>query len=312
MPPAPFQEKGVIPLCNHVAQFKWKKLLPLLLAFTLCLGACFRPAYAADSSSGDEVFLIDDEPVPLAESIWGSEPASVYITREFYKGTNTIEVPMAYFTAIEGDQSVSDKAVSAFWEAQRQSCYLFGDAGVSVSVGNNVTITRAPYFDSSTEQTMREAVNAEADRILSRIISDGMSDYQKAYAIYQFVSGAAYDWTAYNAITGGGCYNNVDKWAKAISAYGNLIERKSVCQGDAQAFNVLARKAGLTSMTATGKMSSGGGHAWNRVWCGSQWYEVDCCFGYFCSSFRTYSASTGVIYGGVGIIEGNTEEFYGS
>lgn len=300
----------------HRRYFSFNQAASLVLALFLFILLSCTPVYAMedpDPAAGrEEVFVIDDEPVPLADSIWGSEPASVYITREFYKGRNTIELPMEYIDAMGGTKSAHDKAHDAFWEAQRQSCYLFGDGGVSISVGgSDVTITRFSHFSLETEQAMREAVNAEADKILERIISDGMSDYQKAYAIFQYVSSSSYDWTAYNAITGDNCAGNIDKWATAISAYGNLIDRKSVCQGDSQAFNVLARKAGLTSMTATGKMTNGGGHAWNRVWCGSQWYEVDCCFGYFCSSFNSYSASTGITYGGVGIVESSANQFYG-
>ena len=301
--------------CRNL-RIKWAFMIALTVTFALFF-ACI-PAHASDDLSppGDEeaVFVIDDTPVPMAESIWGSEPVSVYITREFYRGANTIEVPMKYFEAIQGStKSTYYQAIDAFWEAERQSCYLFGDVAVGVSAGgSSVTITRNSYFSLAEEQEMRNAVDAEAERILANIISEGMSDYQKAYAIYQYCCQASYDWTAYNAITGGDCNNNADKWAKATTAYGNLIERKSVCQGDAQAFNVLARKAGLTSMTATGKMTNGGGHAWNRVWCNSRWYEVDCCFGYFCSTFNAYSASTGVKYGGVGVMESSADRFYGT
>ncbi len=298
--------------------FLLRQAVILAFSFVVLFLMCFcMPAYAAETDDldipDDEVFILEDEPVPLADSIWGSEPATVYITHEFYRGVNTVSVPMKYFDAIEGStKSLHDQAIDAFWEAERQSCYLFGDVAVGVSVGgNSVSITRDSYFEPDEEQRMRSTVEVEADRIIANIITDGMSEYQKAYAIYQYVSQSAYDWTAYNAITGGECNKNADKWAKATSAYGNLIERKSVCQGDAQAFNLLARKAGLTSMTATGKMKNGGGHAWNRVWCNSQWYEVDCCFGHFCPTFASYSASTGVTYGGVGIMESSASRFYG-
>lgn len=292
-----------------------KQVLSFALVLLSLFSALCVPAFAADASvaaSQEDVFIIDNEEVPLSDSIWGSEPASVFITREFYRSGNTITVPRTYFDAIDSDKSIDEKAKAAFWEAQRQSCYLFGDGSVHISAGgNSVTITRNPFFSPAEEAEMRSVVNDEADRILAQIITPGMSDYQKAYAIFQYVSGASYDWTAYHAITGGDCQGNIDKWAKAVSAYGNLIDRESVCQGDAQAFILLARKAGLTAMMATGTMTNGGGHAWNRVWVNSQWYEVDCCTGLFCSSFSSYSAQTGIVYGGVGIIESSANSFYG-
>ena len=248
------------------------------------------------------------------DTIWGSVPASVYITKAFYEEeSNTISVPIEYFESIDSDASIEDRAISAFWEAQRQSCYLYGDRSISVSVkDDHIVLTRNPYFSLDEELKMRDAVEEKAEQILDEILYDGMTDYQKAVAIYNYVVNAAtYDWDAYDAIVSENCHDNIAIWAKSVSAYGTLIEGKSVCQGDAQAYTLLARKAGLTSMMATGTMPNGGGHAWNRVWANSQWYEVDCCFGQFCSSFDAYSANTGVVYGGVGIIESSTNDFYG-
>ena len=276
---------------------KWKRCFAVCSA-VMIVSFSTMPAYALENET---------------DTIWGSVPASVYITKEFYSGKNTIEVPKKYFDAIEGDSTTKEKAIDAFWEAQRQSCYLYGDQSVSVTVGSDtVTITRNPYYDLETELSMRETVEAEAEKVLDQILYDGMSDYEKARAIYDYVrQTSTYDWDAYNAIVGDDCHGNVSKWAKAVSAYGVLIDGKSVCQGDAQAYTLLARKAGLTTMMATGTMQNGGGHAWNRVWCNSQWYEVDCCFEAFCSSYDSYTASTGVTYGGVGIMESSENDFYG-
>ena len=105
--------------CRNL-RIKWAFMIALTVTFALFF-ACI-PAHASDDLSppGDEeaVFVIDDTPVPMAESIWGSEPVSVYITREFYRGANTIEVPMKYFEAIQGStKSTYDQAIDAFCEA---------------------------------------------------------------------------------------------------------------------------------------------------------------------------------------------------
>lgn len=285
---------------RHVSNKKrWKQLTACVLTAAAVFTIPTVPAYALENET---------------DTIWGSVPASVYITKAFYEDeSNSITVPMEYFESIESGESIKDRAVDAFWEAQRQSCYLYGDQSINVSVGkDSVTLTRTPYFSLEEELKMRNAVEAKAEQVLDEILYDGMTDYQKAVAIYNYVVNAAtYDWDAYDAIVSENCHDNIAVWAKPVSAYGTLIEGKSVCQGDAQAYTLLARKAGLTSMMATGTMSNGGGHAWNRVWANSQWYEVDCCFGQFCSSFETYSANTGVEYGGVGIMESSIDDFYG-
>ena len=247
------------------------------------------------------------------DTVWGSIPATAYIARAFYENGNTITVPIAYIEAIEGDGSLKEKALEAHWEAQRQSCYLYGDRSATVEVGKDaVTITRNAYYDLETEKRMRDAVEKEADRILGSILREGMSDYEKARAIYQYVSrAAAYDQDACAAIESVNWQERIGEWANAVSAYGVLIEGRSVCQGDAQAYILLARKAGLTAIMATGDMPDGSLHAWNRVWCNNRWYEVDCCYNLICSSFEDYQANVGAVYGGVGIIKSNMGEFYG-
>lgn len=278
---------------------RFKKLLSLLLSVSV-LAAGTVPAQALEDTD---------------DTIWGSVPASAYIAYQFYETqSNTVTVPLSYFHDIAEGRSLKDTVTAVMRESQRQSCYLFGDRGSAVSYGDNDTlvITRNSYFDLETELMMRRVVENEANRIIDSIISPHMSDYEKAVAIYNYVRlNSEYDWDAYHAIVSDDCFGNIDKWAKSVTAYGSLITGKSVCQGDAQAFNLLARKAGLISIMATGTFENEkSGHAWNRVWANGRWYEVDACYDIFCSTFQEYQTLTGVEYGGVGIIESSRDDFY--
>ena len=77
-----------------------------------------------------------------------------------------------------------------------------------------------------------------------------------------------------------------DKMSLSHSAYGALVENESgeenyaVCDGYSLAFGYLLQRAGLYSAVIDGyglpDGLDGGGHAWNVVRYGREWYEVDC------------------------------------
>ncbi|MDD7369801.1 MAG: transglutaminase domain-containing protein [Berryella intestinalis] len=112
---------------------------------------------------------------------------------------------------------------------------------------------------------------ASADDVIARIIAPGMSERDKVIAINDWIAAnATYDYES-----------NRDIVAKPDDvsdhqATGVFVEGKAVCEGYAQAFQILAQKAGLTSMVVTGEAtSSNEGHAWNQVKVDGQWYSVD-------------------------------------
>ncbi|CAI7678472.1 unnamed protein product, partial [Penicillium discolor] len=59
-------------------------------------------------------------------------------------------------------------------------------------------------------------------------------------------------------------------------ARGGLIDKRVICGGYADTFNLLARKAGLESIYVSGIIAdSGSGHAWNHVKVDGVWKAVD-------------------------------------
>lgn len=75
---------------------KWKRCFTAYSAAIVVLFSATVPAYALENKT---------------DTIWGSVPASVYITKEFYEGENTIEIPKKYFDAIEEDITTKEKAI---------------------------------------------------------------------------------------------------------------------------------------------------------------------------------------------------------
>ncbi len=92
---------------------------------------------------------------------------------------------------------------------------------------------------------------------------DGMSDYQKAYAIHEWLyQNVNYDWDHV-----GDAY-----YQPQFTDYAALFDRICVCQGFSITFYRLALAAGLDARVVT---STAMGHAWNVVEIDGIWYELD-------------------------------------
>lgn len=68
----------------------------------------------------------------------------------------------------------------------------------------------------------------------------------------------------------------------SYKAYGALVNHKAVCSGYAKAFDLLAKKCGLSSIVVTGEAinsdNQNGPHAWNQIYLDGEWYNVDVTF----------------------------------
>ncbi len=128
-------------------------------------------------------------------------------------------------------------------------------------------------MDSSPVSTgMAEELERRADEITASIITSEMGDYAKIKAIALWivnhvsfceegnVYSKSYKDTALSKLSG--------------SAYGALVNKSAVCTGYAEAFNLLAQKAGIYSLYVTGN-ATGTPHAWNMVWLEGDYYHLD-------------------------------------
>lgn len=138
-----------------------------------------------------------------------------------------------------------------------------------VSFGSNVVVLINYTFPRNNIKYMRQHVEMKAKDILSRIINDNMSDYEKELAIHDYlVSNTKYDYT--NVIK-----NTVPD--ESHTSYGALIRGVAVCDGYATAFNILLRMAGIENKIVYG-FANGVPHSWNLVKLDGQWYHVDVTF----------------------------------
>ena len=70
-------------------------------------------------------------------------------------------------------------------------------------------------------------------------------------------------------------HTQYDQSYQRHTAYDAIVEHKAVCQGYAEAYADLAKRAGIPAVVITSRYNN---HAWNAVNLNNNWYYVDCTF----------------------------------
>ena len=136
----------------------------------------------------------------------------------------------------------------------------------NTTTGQTTTKKPSPSTEQTTTASSSSSItNAEkmAKEIVDTIITSGMSDFEKAITIH--------DWLTFNL--------DYDFTYSNYYVEETLRDRKCVCQGYALTFEMMCEMAGLevTFVGGTGTNSSGQteSHAWNQVKIDGKWYNVD-------------------------------------
>lgn len=131
---------------------------------------------------------------------------------------------------------------------------------VQVAWKPSVKILTGQQLTDSEQRTKKEA-----EKVLNSIVSDGMSDYQKVYEIYNWIQDKTdYDYEAAKQKR----YRHEKH--PADNANGVLFNGKAVCGGYADAFYLLSNMAGIDSYFVLGD-----NHCWNIVQLRGEWYYID-------------------------------------
>ena len=112
-------------------------------------------------------------------------------------------------------------------------------------------------------QEIPETTRSQAKEIVDEIIISGMSEFEKALTIH--------DWLTFNL--------DYDHSYTNYHAEEALKTGKCVCQGYAECFELMAELAGLEASIVGGNAVNSSGkresHAWNQVKIDGEWYNVD-------------------------------------
>ncbi|WP_027409239.1 DUF5050 domain-containing protein [Anoxybacteroides tepidamans] len=121
-------------------------------------------------------------------------------------------------------------------------------------------------FPKKQIQSMRDQLNAVVNRAVSDINKTAKTELEKVYAAHEFVvQHARYDRENYERGT---------IPLLSYTAYGALVKGTAVCEGYAQALQLLLAKLGIMSQMVTGT-ASGEPHAWNVVRINQDDYYID-------------------------------------
>ncbi|MCR5208189.1 MAG: hypothetical protein K6C14_06935 [Eubacterium sp.] len=134
--------------------------------------------------------------------------------------------------------------------------------------------------ERTTDNHITAQQEAELNKAVNTIVSDlnlkssSLSALEKTRRIYNFLcSSTTYDYTTLNNSS----YN------LKYTAYATLVNGTSVCNGYAEAFDILAKKAGLSTAIV---MSYN--HAWNIVKIGGKYYNIDATWDAYNSNYYAY------------------------
>ncbi len=210
----------------------------------------------------------------------------------------TVNRPSAYTGA--GGQNDRNAALNALRphvnydeEKQRAADYRFpiDDIAQSVKVQTSEELyyvaecgfRPVPDSGSSADRIYRAARSA-----LLSIITEDMTDVEKAHAIYDYVMWkVVYD----NEVLRIGSTEQSVKYAAYYleGVFGTREAPFAVCDGIAKAYSLLCNIEGLPCVRIAGTAYTGGGwggHAWNKVCVDGAWYNVDCTWGDYTMGLR--------------------------
>ena len=136
-------------------------------------------------------------------------------------------------------------------------------------MGQKATDVEVQYQCALEEAVKRREADkmqqAAIERIVSSIVKQGMSEYDTAKALHDYiVLHTAYDMRYYSG----------EAPDSAYTAFGALVDGTAVCQGYALAYQALLTYCGIECQYVSGVVRSGR-HGWNIVSIDGEWYHVD-------------------------------------
>lgn len=132
------------------------------------------------------------------------------------------------------------------------------------AVENKVT----PIFEKT--NTRAYTIYEKAKQVLREIISDEMTDYEKALSIFDWIAiNSSYDYTSYTKSNGySSSVANYPTYLPCFYLEGVFMTGYSVCDGFSKSYSLLCNMIGVDCIRIVGDagtLESKGGHAWNKV-----------------------------------------------
>lgn len=212
-------------------------------------------------------FNLDEE---LTKSVYATSALSEWIALNMLSGES--DIYLGDFPESADSENIS----SALLEAYIQNP-LIGIMDTADYDYKTKTLQVSYLMGKKDMKNMQKESLTKAKEIVSSIIKEGMTDFEKEEAINRYLcENVTYNEKIYDYIKDDGTIDNnaVTEFSNSFTPYGALLENEGVCESYAEAFLLLAREAGLEAIIVTGSME-GVNHEWNRVKLDNSWYSLD-------------------------------------
>ncbi len=211
-----------------------------------------------------------DKKVAISQEIqiYSNSALSEYLAINMLAGKTVI--PLSDFPETASDEILMDTLLEAYY----QNPLILGIE--SFATLNNHTYLYIKYdYDQNTREEMQQEILKKVQEITAAIITENMTDTEKEMAINDYLcSHLVYSRGALEEARKNN-YVSVSGYKNAFNAYGALVEGNCVCRGYADAFNLLAKEAGLPTILVTGMLDGEVPHAWNKVKIDNKWCIID-------------------------------------
>lgn len=171
-----------------------------------------------------------------------------------------------------------DNLMDVFQKVYYQNPYVLGVVAYQYDYATLALNVKYCYTGSELEKKQVEILD-EANAIIKKTVSGGMSDEEICRALYDYLNdNTAYDFDAV-AEAEKNNYRKGDDWKDsedAFNAYGILVDKKGVCQSYALSYKLLCTLCGVEAKVITGYLNGDMPHAWNAVNLDGAWYQTDC------------------------------------
>lgn len=139
---------------------------------------------------------------------------------------------------------------------------------VTTSGSTGTFLLEFNYIDDCSQEEvleLRSMIDTRSKEIVRDLKLGGMSDYEKVKEINKYLCDNVY-------------YPKKPYISHDFTPYGALFSGRAVCEGYARATKILCELAGLECYYVVGYCDNDpvdGGHAWNLVKVGGDWYQLD-------------------------------------
>lgn len=191
-----------------------------------------------------------------ADVMWNGSTKTVTATKDDIKVSLKLNEKTAY---VNGKKIIMDRPCFA-----KDGRTLIHTRFVAQSLGAQITWVNESRTVKINNNSKDSETYKKAKEIIEKYITADMTEYEKEKVIHDYlVNNIQYDNTFSQS---------------SYSAYGALIKGRAVCQGYAEAAELLFFICGIDSYVATGDADNGSGlqgHAWNIVKIDGDYYHLD-------------------------------------